>query len=93
MTWKALKEFCNALAEDNLENKVILQREGEAITDIYAECFEEDQLLNTDLPEDGFISRSTMWSLIRDYPEDYLDKENHFKVLYKSETPMLFENF
>ena len=51
MNWLELKEFCNSLPQEQLERKVILWREDEAITDIYAEQLTEDHYIGSD--DDG----------------------------------------
>lgn len=48
MTWNELKEFCNSLPEEQLERKVILWREDEAINDIEPECLSEDHFKGDD---------------------------------------------
>jgi hypothetical protein len=48
MTWNELKKFCDSLPEDQLERKVILWREDEAINNIEAEHLSEDHYIGED---------------------------------------------
>ena len=48
MTWNELKEFCNSLPQEQLERKVILWREDEAINNIEAEQLSEDHYIGED---------------------------------------------
>ena len=53
MTWKELKEFANSLPEKELDKKVILWREDEAITNIEANQLEEDHYIDLEYSEYG----------------------------------------
>lgn len=91
-TWNELKAFCNALPESELDHKVILWRESEAITDISAMQLEEDHYIDLQNDEDGCFPESIMHGFIRDedaYPEGI----DGFKKVYGMGFPLLTENF
>lgn len=54
MKWNELKDFCNSLNEEQLEEKVRLFLEEDVILDINAENITEDQY--TDTESDGCYS-------------------------------------
>ena len=82
MKWKKLKEFCNSLDEKQLEQKVILWREDEAISRIEAHKLEEDHYINPEDCEDGCypISEAT-------------ESIENLKKVYDAGTPLLLEDF
>lgn len=91
MTWNELKEFCNALPEQELEKKVVLLREDESISDIYAERLEEDHYLSDD--SEGCFPESYAIEMIDDNPEDYPSGLDDLKKVYDKGHPLLHENF
>lgn len=48
MTWNELKEFCNSLPEDQLDKKVVMWREDDAINNIETELLQEDHYMGED---------------------------------------------
>ncbi|WP_202703140.1 hypothetical protein [Flavobacterium sp. UGB4466] len=84
MNWKELKDFCNNLPESELEKKVILWREDEAVVDIYAQGLEEDHYINVDDKDSGCFSVSEA---------KFLDKDIRIKKVYDRGHPILHENF
>jgi hypothetical protein len=93
MNWKELKDFCNSLPELELEKKVILWREEDAITDISAEQMEEDYYVNDEDVEAGCMPKSVCEGLIKDSSEDYPDGLKHFLKVYAKGHPILHEIF
>jgi len=91
MNWRQLKEFCINLPEQELDKKVILWREDEAITAIEAMQLEEDHYLD---PEDemGCFPESTAKSFIEDV-DAYPDGMDSFKKVYDKGNPILWEEF
>ena len=90
MTWKELKEFANSLPEKELDKKVILWREDEAITNIEANQLEEDHYIDLKYSEYGCFEESEMkYQLEND--EDKSEKD--YKKVYDKGTPILNEIF
>lgn len=92
MNWRELKDFANSLSESELEAKVILWREDEAITEIYAEQLEEDYYIS-DKQDNGCITESEALSDLKHNPEDYPNGFSDFRLVYKKGTPILHEDF
>lgn len=84
MTYQELKDFCNNLPEAELNKKVILWRENDAITNIMAEQLTEDHYIDVDNTEDGCFPESELKSF-------YHDMET--KKVYDKGTPILHEIF
>jgi len=82
MKWKELKEFCNSLNEVQLEEKIRLWREYEAINDISASALEEDMYVEKSGSPDGCFPLS-----------DYNGKKKDLMKVYDKGTPILNENF
>ena len=93
MNWKELKDFCNSLPESELEKKVILWREEEAITKITAEQLEEDNYVLIDSEEDGCFPEKEALSQIKNNLEEFPKGLKHFKKVYNKGNPILYENF
>jgi hypothetical protein len=90
MTWKELKEFCNELNETQLEKKVILWREEEAISNICAEQLEEEYYNFEDC--EGCIPISEVIKMSEDefaFPNGMDD----FVKVYDKGDPLLHEEF
>lgn len=80
MDWKELKEFANSLNEKQLEKKVILWREDEAVQHINAECLKDNMYAGED---DDFC-----------IPEDEVEGTlDAMKKVYSVGDPILCENF
>lgn len=90
MTWKELKEFCNSLDETKLEKKVILWREEDSISDIYAEVLDEDYF-NYEHSE-GCVPESEALKMAEDESEFPNGMDDFYKVYDKGD-PLLHENF
>lgn len=91
MNWKQLKDFCNGLTEEQLQEKVIMWREHEAVNEIEAMALEEDNYMNTNIDyNDGCMSESEMKSQIN--KNHNLSRED-FKKVYDKGFPVLWENF
>ena len=84
MNWKSLKEFCNSLDEKQLQKKVILWREEEAINDIEPEKLQEDHYIDVDNSENGCFPVSEA---------KHLDPETKIKKVYEKGHPILWEQF
>lgn len=84
MNWKELKEFANTLDEKQLEQKVVLWREDEAITSIEAEQLHEDHYISKDEPEKGCFPVSEA---------KHLEHETKIKKVYDKGFPILWEKF
>ena len=84
MNWKKLKEFANSLDEKQLEKKVILWREDEAIITIECEALEEDHYINKDEKENGCFPISEA---------KHLDPDTKIKKVYDKGHPILWEKF
>lgn len=84
MNWKELKAFCNALSESELNEKVILWRESEAITKIEAEQLEEDHYIQVESPEEGCFPVSEA---------KHFDTSIKIKRVYLKGHPILHELF
>lgn len=93
MNWRELKDFCNNLPELELEKEVILWRECESVTDIYAEQLSEDHYVNSEDSDDGCFPESEMNSQIEMSVSDYPNGKEHFKKVYDKGHPILHENF
>ncbi|GGH78057.1 hypothetical protein [Phaeocystidibacter marisrubri] len=89
MNWKELKAFCNELPEAELEKKVIIWREDEAISQLEVMRLDEDYFIDPEEPEYGCFRDSEL--------EDMIDEEFHpngredFKKVYDKGTPMISE--
>lgn len=92
MNWLELKQFCNSLPEEELQKKVILWREDEAVTDINAIRLEEDHYIEPESDDEGCFPESTKNSLISD-EDAYPEGESHFEKVYDKGHPILQENF
>lgn len=92
MNWKELKDFCNNLPESELEAKVILWREDEAITDIEAEQLDENHYIG-EYHDEGCITESDALYDIKLNPDDYPNGLNDFTKVYTKGTPILHEIF
>ena len=84
-TWKDLKEFANSLDEKQLENKVVVWREEEAISDFEANTLEEDHYIGDN--DDGCYSLRDAGLTIEDA------KEQGLELAYPKGHPIIFENF
>ena len=82
MNWKKLKDFCNKLDDKQLEKKVVVWREEEAISKIEPSILEEDHYCSTEYPEDGCVPKSDM-------PDDF----GEAKKVYDKGQPVLWEDF
>ena len=82
MIWKKLKEFCNDLTDEQLNETVRIIREEETISKIDTEVFSEDQVLDVEEPQNGFFPES-----------EKPDPDMETKVAYKKGTPILWEEF
>jgi len=82
MNWSDLKKFCNSLSEQQLENKVIMWREDEAINKIEAETLSENHYADPELGENICFPESEASAPI----------ENLEKV-YDKGFPILMEDF
>jgi len=85
MKWKKLKEFCNSLDELQLEKKVILWREEEAIINMDAEILADDYYIGNG--EDGCYTLSDAGFSVEDIEEKGL------KIAYEKGNPILCEEF
>lgn len=85
MNWKELKEFVNSLNNKQLEAKVILWREDEAITEIETNILEEDQYII--LGEEGCFSLTD-----GGYTENDIEEKGLIMV-YEKGHPLLMEDF
>lgn len=93
MTWKELKDFCNNLPESQLEKKVILWREDEAITDIEAIELDEDYYIDEDNWDNGCVPESECQGIFDLNPEDYPNGLADLTKTYEKGTAILQENF
>ena len=85
MNWNELKEFCNSLPKEELEKKVILWRECDAIGDICARTLDEDHYSGDN--DEGCYPLSDAGLTLDDVEEKGLEKN------YDKGTPILQENF
>jgi len=85
MTWKELKKFANSLDEKQLERKVVLWREDEAVNDINAEVLEADHYIGED--DEGCYTLEDAGLTIEDVAEKGLKK------VYEKGNPILWEKF
>lgn len=80
MKWIKLKDFCNSLNDEQLQKKVIVWREDEAISRINAELLPEDQYIGDG--EEGC------------YPESEVSEPiETLKKVYSKGDPILWEKF
>lgn len=86
MNWKELKDFANSLDENQLEQKVILWREDEAITNIGAEQLHDDHYIG-EYNDDGCYTLSDAGLTLKEAKEQGLEK------VYDKGTPILFDDF
>jgi len=93
MNWKQLKDFCNNLSELELEKKVMLWRENEALTDISVEQLDEYHYIDPDDSENGCFPELEMKSQINMSPNDFPHGIHHFTKVYDKGHPILHENF
>ncbi|MBF4484418.1 hypothetical protein [Flavobacterium sp. CSZ] len=93
MNWKQLKDFCNSLPESELEKKVILWREDEAITDIDTEQLDEDQYIDERDSDNGCFPKSEAESQIKMDPEEFPRGLEQFLKVYDKGHPILREKF
>ena len=94
MNWKQLKDFCNGLTEEQLQEKVIMWREHEAVNNIEVDTLQEDHYIDeTGQYDEGCFEKSTALNLIKDNTEDYPNGLKHFKKVYDKGFPILWENF
>ena len=81
MNWNELKEFCESLDEMQLQKKVILWRENEAISNINAEALEETHYINPHADESC-------------YPESEANEPiEDLEIAYEKGSPILHEEF
>lgn len=90
MNWKQLKDFCNGLTEEQLQEKVIMWREDDVVNNIEVRELEEDHYINKDDYDNGCFEESEMKSQIEN--DDELTVDN-FKKVYDKGFPVLWENF
>lgn len=91
MNWKQLKDFCNGLTEEQLQEKVIMWREHESVNNIEVMTLEEDHFIYLDIYEsDGCITESDMNSQIN--KNQNISRED-FKKVYDKGFPLLWEDF
>ena len=90
MNWKELKGFCNGLTEEQLEQKVIMWREDEAVQEIKAMTLEQDHYINKEDYDNGCFEESEMRSQIEN-DEDLTEED--FKKVYDKGFPLLWEDF
>jgi hypothetical protein len=80
MNWKQLKEFCNSLDEKQLDRKIVLWREDEAVNNVEAMTIEEDHYIGED--DEGC------------YPESEAKEPlENLKKVYEKGNPILWEKF
>jgi hypothetical protein len=93
MNWNELKEFCNSLNDEQLEQKVIMWREDaeDVITEISSIQLKEDYYIEEDSNEDGCFPEWQAKSQINDDPESYPEGMEHFKKVYDKGHPILCE--
>ncbi|MBW2961297.1 hypothetical protein [Mesonia aestuariivivens] len=84
-TWKDLKEFANSLDEKQLEKKVVVWREEEAISDFEAITLEADHYIGDN--DDGCYSLSDAGLTIEEAQKEGLE------IAYPKGHPIIFENF
>lgn len=90
MNWKQLKDFCNGLTEEQLQEKVIMWREHEEVNNIEVDTLQEDQYVNINRDQDGCMAESDMnWEINQN---QNLSRED-FKKVYDKGFPLLWENF
>lgn len=93
MNWRQLKDFCNELTEEQLEKKVVIWREDEAISEIEPTLLVEDYYANEDVLDDKCAKELEVLDIIKNNPEDYPNGLGDFKRVYHKGHPMLWENF
>lgn len=94
MNWKEMKDFCSKLTEEQLDQKVILWREDEAITKIECSQLEHDHYIETESGSpDGCFEESEALYMIKNHPEDYPNGLDHFTKVYDKGFPILKEDF
>ena len=88
MKFKELKEFCNGLTDEQLNETVRIMREEEVISSIHPpEILKEDLVYDPEERMEGCFALSELG-------EDFIkENEGHLKVAYKKGTPMLWEDF
>ena len=87
MKFKELKEFCNGLTDEQLNEKVRIMREEEVISSIHPpEVLTEDLSLDPEASEGCFPFSEVKGSYTK---EEFAQ----LKVAYKKGTPMLWEDF
>lgn len=85
MNWKELKAFASSLDEKQLQKKVILWREGEAINDINVMILEEDHYEGEN--DEGCYPLSEAGIDLEEAEEKGLER------VYEKDTPILWEKF
>lgn len=93
MNWKELKDFCNALPEQELPKKVIMWREDECVNDIEAEVLDQDHYIDPEgqSPENCFPETHAR-EIIED-KDAYPNGMSDLKKVYDKGRPILWENF
>ena len=87
MKFKEMKDFCNGLTDEQLNEKVRIMREEEVISSIHPpEVLKEDLSLDTEISDGCFPFSEVEGS----YTKEEFAK---LKVAYKKGTPMLWEDF
>ena len=91
MKFKEMKDFCNGLTDEQLNEKVRIMREEEVISSIHPpEVLKEDLVIDPEESQEGCFALSEMGE---DYIQAIKESGAELKVAYKKGTPMLWEDF
>jgi hypothetical protein len=82
MNWKQMKDFCNKLPEEVLQNKVIIWQEENAINEIRPLILDQDHYLDPENYEYGCFPESEASEPI-----------SNLNKVYSKGDPILIENF
>ena len=93
MNWKQLKDFCNNLTDEQLNEKVLIWREEEIISAIEVVELEEDYYIDEDYWPEGCAPESECLNIIEINPENYPNGFLDLKKCYKKGHSIIQEIF
>lgn len=86
-----MKDFCDSLSPEQLEKKVVIWREDEAISKMDPVILESDQYIADDM--EGCVDEDEAKYIVEFSPDDYPNGMADFKKVYEKGHPILMEDF
>ncbi|MCU0351769.1 MAG: hypothetical protein MUF43_13230 [Flavobacterium sp.] len=92
MNWKELKDFCNSLTEEQLQQKVAMWLDDEEVTDIDAITLSQEYYIDNEGCFETYLRLEDVKEIIKDDAITYPNGLDDFKKVYKTGDPILLDN-